>query len=362
MTAPAHFAEPLAHIAPDPVRWLWPNYLPRGKLAILDGDPGVGKSFLALDIAARISRGGYFPDGACSERPHVTLILSGEDSAADTIRPRAEAAGADLENVLVVASTDGALMRFPADLPHLDSIIRERHADLVVIDPIMAFIPPEVASNSDQCVRGPLNLLATVAARNDCTILLIRHLRKKAATKSVHRGLGSIGIIGAVRAGLLVAQHPHDAELRVLAVTKTNLGSMPPALGFRFHASDPKRVGINWTEPLNLTADALGLPVGAPSRPRDHAAVWLIHELAGGPRRANELYALATMANIPEGTLIRARKELGVMTHQVYSKATKTSEPKREWFWYDPCAAWPASAPFPKPFELPPLDLLAPFA
>src|SRR5262245_54154495 len=132
-------ARPISQVVPAPVRWLWEGYLPRGKLALLDGDPGVGKSLLALDVAARLSRGGYMPDGtAAADRPHVTLFLSGEDGAADTLRPRAETTGGDLDRVLIVSSADGPLPRFPADAPALEDLIRAHRADLVVIDPVMA--------------------------------------------------------------------------------------------------------------------------------------------------------------------------------------------------------------------------------
>src|SRR5881398_2781595 len=96
-------AEPLSNVRPETVRWLWEPYLPRGKLALLDGDPGVGKSLLTIDLAARLSRGGPLPDGSPSGRPHLTLLLGAEDDAADTTRPRAEAAGADLGRVVAVA-------------------------------------------------------------------------------------------------------------------------------------------------------------------------------------------------------------------------------------------------------------------
>lgn len=355
MTSPALHVASLSSISPDPVRWLWPNFLPRGKLVILDGDPGVGKSMLALDLAARISRGGPFPDASSTERPQAAVILSGEDRASDTIRPRAEAAGADLERLLVAAAPDRGLLRFPADLDRLDAVVRQHQAGLVIIDPLMAFLSPEVAPHSDPCVRGPLGGLAAIAACNDCTILMIRHLRKKAAAKSIHRGLGSIGILGVVRVGLLAAPHPSVPELHVLAVTKTNLGSRPPALGYRMQETAPGRVGLKWTKPLGITADQLGVQ-GDSLRPRDRAADWLVTELAGGPRRAAELYALAAIDNIPERTLIRARAELGVKSHQHYIPPTRTTEEKREWYWYDPCAPWPEKAPFRRPYELPPLD------
>jgi hypothetical protein len=359
MSTPARIAQPLSRVAPKTVCWLWEPYLPRGKLALLDGDPDVGKSLLSIDLAARLSRGGPLPDGTPLARPHTTLLLSAEDGSADTIRPRAEAAGADLDRVIIDTSADGSLMRFPADAGQLEAMIREHAADLVVIDPVMAFLPPEVASNTDQCVRGVLSTLAGLAARTDCTILLIRHLRKKDALKAIHRGLGSIGIIGAVRAGLLLAHHPAAPEVRVLAVTKSNLARTPPALGLRIRWEDAARVSVEWAGRLDVTADGLGLPVTMPLRPRDRATEWLFQQLASGPRRAMELFTAAAEVGIPEATLKRAKAELRVQSHRVSAGGINSGQ---EWFWYDPAASWPANAPFRRPRSLletlPPLDPL----
>src|SRR5437016_5021698 len=96
-------AAPLSQIRPEPIQWLWERYVPRGKIALLDGDPGIGKSLLTIDLAARLSRGGPLPCGQTLHRPHTTLLLAAEDGAADTTRPRAEAAGADLDRVIAVA-------------------------------------------------------------------------------------------------------------------------------------------------------------------------------------------------------------------------------------------------------------------
>ena len=176
-------AFPLSQVRPGPgLSWLWEPYLPRGKLALLDGDPGVGKSLLTIDLAARLSRSTPLPDGSPAARSHTTLFLSAEDDF-DTTRRRAEAAGADLDR-LIAANTDTPLS-FPANLPDLEDLIRTHVADLAVIDPIMAFLPPDVAATADQCVRRVLTPLAALAARTDCAILLIRHLRKQAAAKAL---------------------------------------------------------------------------------------------------------------------------------------------------------------------------------
>jgi hypothetical protein len=336
--------EALCDVVPESLDWLWEPYLPRGTLTVLDGDPGVGKSLIALDLAARLSRGGPLPDGKPLARPHVTLLLSAEDRATKTLRPRADAAGGDLARIVRVKSPTGALMRLPADLAVLEQMIVERRADVTVIDPMTAFLPPEVATGNDQCVRTALHALDAVTERTGCTILLVRHLRKKGAAKAIHRGSGSIGIIGAVRTALLAAYHPADRGLCVLAVSKTNLAEMPRPFGYHVVGGGHATATINWTGPLETTADALGLPPPAPPSLVENAANWLTELLARGPRTAAEVLAEAKKAGIPETTLQRAKKDARVRSQEVFLK-----DKRHIWFWYDPAAPWPEDAPFRRP-------------
>lgn len=340
---PTLVAEPLSNVRPEAVRWLWEPYLPRGKLAVLDGDPGVGKSLVTIDLAARLSRAGRLPGGAVVGRQHTVLLLSAEDAAADTTRPRAEAAGASLDRVSVVSAPDGAPLYFPAQLPELGELIESSGADLVVIDPLMAFLPPEVSANLDQCVRRVLTPLAALAERTDCAVLLVRHLRKIGAARAVHRGQGSAGIIGAARTGLLAARHPSDPESRVLAVTKSNVAVAPPSLTYRVLASVAGPPVVEWGAAAELSADELGKRGEAPLRTRDRASSWLREQLAQGPRRATEVAAAAADAGIPDATLNRAKEESGVKSHRLHGRDSSV------WYWYDPESPWPADAPFKKP-------------
>lgn len=346
-------AELCCDVVPTRLDWLWPRYLARGKLAILDGDPAMGKSLLTIDLIARLSQGGPLPDRSKLPRPCTSILLSAEDDPADTVRPRAEAAGADLSR-LVLPNFGGRVPRLPDDLPALEELILERSADLVVIDPIMAFLPPNVAANLDQCVRQALTPLAGVAARTGCAVLLVRHLTKTGRDRAIHRGQGSMGIVAAVRTALFAAPHPHDPDARVLAVAKSNMGRHPPALGYRVVESASGQPVVEWTGPVDVTADAAG---GAKPtvelRAKDRATDWLRQQLAGGPRPAADLYAAAAAAGIPDRTLERAKAELRVQSHRTHDCKTD----RGEWWWYDPCAPWPKNAPFkkPDPYDLPPL-------
>jgi hypothetical protein len=342
--------EPLSRVRPDSVHWLWRRYLPRGKLSLLDGDPGVGKSLLTIDLAARLSRGGPLPDGQPAERPHTILLLNAEDAAADTTRPRATAAGADLDRLHVISSDHPP--HLPGCLPDLEQLIRDTRADLLVIDPLMAFLPPKVAANIDQCVRTALTPLAALAERTDCGVLLVRHLRKLAGGKAVHRGQGSMGILGAARTALLAGQHPSDRSLGMLTVTKTNVIDPPPTRVYRIAGGPNGFPVVEWVGVADLSADAIGVRPPEGIKSRERAGAWLHEQLRAGPRPAIDLLTTAADAGIPEATLRRAKREMRVNSHRA-----KIGPDRYEWYWYDPDAPWPADTPFKKPFQLPPLEL-----
>lgn len=324
-------------VAPSPIEWLWEPYLARGKLAVLDGDPGVGKSFLALDLAARLSRGGPLPDGTSLGRPCATLFLGGEDDVARTLRPRAAAAGADLARLVFLVPRGLALPRLPDHLPALEEAIRAHKIGFVVIDPLAAFVSPGPSGGRDRPVRWTLDGLAELAARHGCAVLLVRHLTKSGGLRWLYRGLGSIGVVRTIPTGLLVARHPSDPELRVLARTKPADGPPAPSLGFRLWPGGGCQPRLHWLGPVGLTAEELYTTREPESqRPRERAAEWLRRELAGGARRAAELITGAAAAGITRRTLKRAKKDLGVESEQVGKDGTT------EWLWSDPEAvAWP---------------------
>jgi hypothetical protein len=320
---PHLLTQSLSTVKPVPVPWLWEPILARGKLAILDGDPGAGKTAFLVDLAARLSRGGPLPDGRMLDRPHVTLFLTPNDNEADTIRPRADAAGADPDRIVFAYPSSLDDLRFPDHIRGLQEVTAGEKADLLVIDPLAQFAP--TAAGGETSVREVVTQLAWLAARTRAAVLAVRRLNKIGRISSLYRGTGSIGVIGASRLGLLVARHPDDRDLRVLAQTKSNIGPPAPSLGFRIAADPAGRAAVTWAGPVDVTADELcaAPPVPAGKRPRERAIEWLREELAGGPRKAAELIAAAAEAGIPLRTLERAKKEAGIECEQV----------EREWVW-----------------------------
>lgn len=309
-------------IQPERVDWLWPGYLPAGKLAILDGDPGLGKSTVTIDLAARVSRGDAMPDGSGRAAPGVVLLSSAEDGLSDTLRPRLDAAGAKLSRVATLDVGEQGIV-LPDDIGRIRLAIVSTGAKLAILDPLMAYVSGRLKVNSDQDVRQALGPVARLAEETGCAILVVRHLRKADSATAVYRGGGSIGIIGQARIGLAVAADPDDPDRRVLTVTKSNLGPMPASLSFGLEqwsgelpdGSDYGASRVEWYGPSEKTAsDLLALQDGRPAVVRSRP-----HEKAGAALRAILLEA---------GGALPAKEALGRLSDAGYLYANRGSSVK----------------------------------
>ncbi len=312
----------LSDVEPLPLEWFWPGRIPLGMMTVLDGDPGLGKSTVTLDLAARLSRGDAMPDNAPGPAAAGVVLLSAEDDLARVIRPRLEAAGADLNRIVTVRVIDAGEPRDPciteADLAEVERRVREIGGRLVVIDPLMSHLPPEVNAHRDQDVRRALRRLAAMAERTGAAVVVVRHLNKALGGPALYRGGGSIGIIGAARSGLMMAADPDDASgtVKVLASLKSNLSAAAPGLRLRL-VVDPgaEHPRVQWEGVSGHTAEAL---LAAASNPverlaRDEAAEFLRHILADGQWvLTKEVERAAREEGISERTLNRARKREGV--------------------------------------------------
>lgn len=248
----------LSEVQPERVSWLWPGRIPLGKLCLIDGDPGTGKSGLTGDIAARVSAGLPLPDGHSCEAGGVVL-LNAEDGLSDTIRPRLDAAGADTSRVLSLATTLDSegherMLSIPEDLSLIERGIWRVGAKLVIVDPLMAFLSGETNAHKDQDTRKALAPLAALAERTGVAVVVVRHLNKATGTNVLYRGGGSIGIIGAARSALLVAKDPEDENRRVLAPMKSNLAQPAPSLAFTLEETSNGAVRVTWQGDTDLDA------------------------------------------------------------------------------------------------------------
>jgi AAA domain len=316
------------------VEWLWPGRLPAGKLAILDGDPGLGKSSLTLDMAARISTGRPMPGELDAQRPPADVVLlSAEDGLADTVRPRLEAAGADLTRIFAMDAVPTGPGRpgrppvFPDDVGWLHDLIVMKGVRFVIIDPLMAFLGLSVNAMNDQNVRQALFPLSRLAETTGAVILVVRHLNKNTQGSALYRGGGSIGIIGAARIGLLVSQDPDDSGGRLLAVTKSNLAAKPKTLRFRVTAEDG-RPRLLWQGESDLAAEDLLQPEAPTDAPAFADAIEFLRvALGAGPVRVPELFEEAHGLGLTDITLRRAKAALGATA---FARPTETG---KEWYW-----------------------------
>ena len=317
----------LSEVEPERVEWLWPGYLPLGKLVILEGDPDMGKSVITVDLAARISTGSLMPDGAEPAKGAV-LILSAEDGLADTIRPRLDAAGVgDPAEVITITgipvTEDGETayrpVVLPHDLPAIEQVITRNGVVLVIVDVLVAYLGGEINTYRDQDVRRALHPLAAMAERAGCCVVLLRHHTKSGGQHAIYRGGGSIGIIGAARAGFMVGTDPADpsGQTRVLAPVKTNLAKRPRSLAYRLAEADGC-VRVEWLGPSDRRAADLLTDDQARDEQtdRDEAADWLTGYLKdhGSEDRAGDIIKAAAKDGIAQHTLQRARRRAGVIT------------------------------------------------
>jgi len=314
--------KPAHQVVAQAVSWLWPERLPLGKLVILDGDPDLGKSLIALDLCARLSTGRPFPDGRPGPGPANALVLSAEDSPADTIVPRLERLGADMQRVSVwqrEADDEDWPWRFPAQADRLDEALARTDARLAVIDPIMAFLDDSVLSASDPSVRRALGPLMRLAEKHRCTLLMHRHLNKQGGSKALYRGLGSIAFVAACRFAMLVARDPTAPARCVLAQVRNSLAGPQPSLGYQVAATDGALPTVEWLGVSHHSANnLLAGAANVDDRPRDQATVFLEQFLADGPRTSEDVWQAVEQAGIAPRTLERAKKDLDVRCDRMH--------------------------------------------
>ena len=314
----------VADVESERVSWLWPGWLPFGKLVSLAGDPGLGKSTVALDLAARISTGDPMPDGSTIEQARDVLILSAEDSLADVIRPRLEAAGADLGRVHVlpaVRDEEGELRppTLPDDVSRIEEAAERREVGLIIVDPLSAFLGGSIDSHKDHDVRRALAPLSMLAESTGACVLVIRHWGKSAG-KSIYRGLGSIAFIGAARVGVVVAEDPdpeHEGR-RVIAVEKSNLAAKPEPLAYHLVSADEHGCArISWAGPVSYSPDELAAPRADSDRSKTEEAVaFLLNRLEDAPAASKGVKADARTQGIGERPLRSARERVGVIVEK----------------------------------------------
>ncbi len=322
----------LSDVKSERVTWLWEKRIPAGKLTLLVGDPGVAKSTIAIDITARVSRGGAMPDGTQARAGDV-LYCTLEDGLADTIRPRLDAAAADCARVHSVTGIiqcddegrrrDVGALEIPRDLPHLEQIIAERGVVLLVFDPIKAYTGGSLNEWRDGDVRRVLGPLAAMAERTGVAVVAIVHLTKAAATPAQYRVSGSIAWTGAARSVLLAAPDPgacdRDNDRRVLAPLKASLARLAPTLAYQVvsvDGSDDGPAQVRWLGESGVTARQALAPQGdEEERTAADRARELLRDLLrdGVPRPQREVVRdVCRQADASDTTVRRVAREMSV--------------------------------------------------
>lgn len=321
----------LADVKPEPVSWLWPGRIALGKLTLIAGDPGLGKSFLTLDMAARVSRGWAWPDApGVATTPGGVVLLSAEDGVADTIRPRLDAAGADVARIVALEAIrsvgdngreSARTFDLSRDLPALESAIRSvEDCRLVVIDPVTAYLGG-VDSHKNAEIRGLLAPLGAIAERHRVAVVAVTHLNKSGGGPAIYRAMGSLAFAAAARAAWAVSKDKDDPRRRLLLPIKNNIAPDTGGLAYRI---EPVGVdgcpAVAWEpDPVNVSADdalAGDRDEGGGRTERDDAAVWLRDYLGDGPKLARDVLTESKAAGFSKRTIDRAKPAAGVRTRK----------------------------------------------
>jgi Bifunctional DNA primase/polymerase, N-terminal/AAA domain/Primase C terminal 1 (PriCT-1) len=305
----------LADVKPEPIHWLWEPYIPLKMLTLLSGDPGVGKTALAMAVAASLTRG----EGIVSSKPAApsnVLYLTNENSPEHVLRPRFDALGGDstrfflLRGLVNADESTGAITLVETE--QLGEVIRSRDIRLVVIDPLQSFLGADVDAHRANQTRPVMDGLIMLAGRTDCAIVITRHFSKGVGGSALYRGMGSIDITGAARSELIVATDPENPNRAIMAHSKSNLGKIGPSLAFSIGEGGT----LAWGGESNLKAnDLLALPATSDERSAlEEAEEFLRSALATGTKPSKEIQEQASANCISPATLRRAQKRLGVTT------------------------------------------------
>ena len=300
----------------EEIDWEWEARLPRRRIVLIEGDPGVGKSWLALAIATAITTGAPFPGQTAPRGPGKVLLLTAEDGIADTVRPRLEDMGADLSRAMVLQAIrdEGGNERHVSlvtDLAAVEAVLGEGGYKLLIIDPLNAYLGFTLDTHRDASLRAALTPLALLAERWGVIVLCIRHLTKGGRDKAIYRGQGNIAFTAAARVVFLVGENPDDPRERVFACIKNNLAPLPSALAFELTDGQFLWRGITDVTPAALLRpDADEGERGALAE----ADAFLRQLLADGPMEATQIEDERKAAGITTATLRRAKAALKVVS------------------------------------------------
>ena len=317
-------SECFANIKPEPISWLWPEYMAIGKITLIAGDPGLGKSLITSMLAATVSKGYKWPINNFNSPLGSVIMLSAEDDPADTIRPRLDAAGTDcarvhiiksIEDIDATGSVTNRIFSFKRDIVALEECLSSLpDCKLVIIDPVSAYLDG-TDGNSNSDIRGLFTPLAGLASKYKVAVVLVQHLNKSSGGSALYRPMGSLAFIATARAAFIVTKDPDNPHRRMFMPAKNNLAKENIGLAYSIMTAENGSPVIAWeSEPISITADeALAIPQFNEERTAtDDAVNFLKNLLLAGPVSAAEADKQARQLGIGNKPLRSARGKLGI--------------------------------------------------
>ena len=299
----------------EEVEWLWYPYIPFGKLTIIHGDGGEGKTTLILQLAALLSRGEKLPCDSTEREPIKVIYQTAEDGLGDTIKPRLLAGNADCSQIKVIDESEATLTMLDE---RIEKAIVETGARALILDPVQAYIGAKVDMNRANEVRAILSQLGQIAGQYRCAIILVGHLNKAQGNKSNYRGLGSIDFQATARSVLIVGRLKDNPQIRVMVQDKSSLAPEGEPIAFELD----KENGFRWLGHYDISVD--DLLSGIPKEKKSEQAENLILEyLSKGKYQQKELVKKAQAIGISKRVLDEAKKALNVRSLKEGS----------QWYW-----------------------------
>ena len=306
----------MSEVQSQEIEWLWYPFIPYGKLTIIQGDPGDGKTTMVLNLAAKLSKGEALDENMKVTEPVNVIYQTAEDGLADTVKPRLELAGADCERIIVIDESDKSLSMVDE---RLEQAIVRTGARLLILDPIQAYLGGGLDMNRANEARDMTKKLGALAEKTKCAIILIGHMNKASGNKAAYRGMGSIDFFAVARSVLLVGRVEGESNTRAVVQIKNNLAAFGHPKAFALSED-----GFKWLGDYEITVDEV-LGGIAPKANKMEQAKQMLRELAETQSAvlSNEIFDRANELGISKRTLENAKKELGVQTRKI----------NNAWYW-----------------------------
>lgn len=307
-----------SEIKSQTVEWLWYPYIPYGKITLLQGDPGEGKSTMIMKLISTLSTCGCTPDGKQVPSPVKTIYQCSEDGLEDTIKPRLEQYGADCRKVAFISEQETPLKISDDRLRHA---VESFGARLVVIDPIQAYIGDDSSMSNAGSIRRLMTSINNWANKQKCAVILVGHMTKNENAKDIYRSMGSIDFVASARSVLYVSKHQSRKNIRCVHHVKSSLAPLGRTIGFEIGST----YGFRWMGYVDNDENILQQIENRKKRvsKRDEAAKNLIDMLKNGPVKANEVTAFFTENNISMRTVNEVKSILGIESYR----------DNRQWYW-----------------------------